>query len=139
MTDTTVQSAPAGFFQGYQVNNKTAEDLISATADALAAADNATAAAASAESEAAAALAAANAAESSLAPIGASVTNAAASATSAASSASGASTSATDIVISKVWTCAICARSSGTVAIFETSSKALHDFQPPDAPGVPGQ
>lgn len=96
----TIQSAPAGFFQGAPITNGTAVDLVSATADALAAAASASAAAATAETEAAAALTAATAAESSLASIGTSVTAAAASATAAASSATTAGTSATNAATS---------------------------------------
>lgn len=112
-----VISAPAGFFQGFQVNETTAQDLISATADALASVDAATAAATSAETQAAAALAAATAAQSSSASITTSVTAAATSATNAASSAGTAATSATNSATS-----ATAAASSATTATTQATT-----------------
>jgi hypothetical protein len=122
MSGTTVQSAPAGFFQGFQVDQTTAQDLISATADALSAATSATASAASASTQATAALTAANAAQSSLASVGTSVTAAAASATSAASSASAASTSATNAAASS--SSATTSASSATTSASSASGSA---------------
>ena len=128
MTDTTVQSAPAGFFQGSQVNEQTAQDLVSATADALTAVDGATTAAAAAVVQAAAAVTAATAAASSLASVATSVTAAATSATAAASSATTAGTSATNAATSATAAASSATDASGS-ATTATSSASTSTTQ----------